>query len=119
MSLISSCLKKFGTILHEIGHSIGLLHEQVRPDRDDYIDVVPENIEEGLSLEFEKEEADEVDTLGVGYDYNSIMHYEPDAFGIDGKTTLVALDPSIQIGGATALSYLDVMKINTLYNCPG
>lgn len=119
LSLLSSCLREFGTILHEIGHTIGLLHEQSRPDRDDYIDVFYENINEGLDSEFVRKESHDVDTLGVGYDYNSIMHYDSDEFGINGKTTIAALDPSIPIGHATALSDLDIIKINTLYNCPG
>ena len=119
VSLLSSCLQEFGTVLHEIGHAIGLLHEQSRPDRDDYIVVFDDHIYDGLESEFVKKEEDEVDTLGVGYDYNSIMHYDADAFSIDDKLSMQALDPTIAIGGATALSELDIIKINTLYSCPG
>ena len=36
--------KRIGTILHEMMHSIGIIHEQSRPDRNKYIDVRYDNI---------------------------------------------------------------------------
>lgn len=83
------------------------------------MDVLYENIIVGFKREFDIEDADFVDTLGVGYDYNSIMHYEPDAFGYGDSATIVSVNPDIPVGGATALSNLDVRKIGILYSCPG
>ena len=113
VSLGSSC-NKFSTYLHEIGHAIGFWHEQSRPDRNEYINVLTQNMMSGATSNFRIQE--QINSLGVGYDYNSIMHYSSTAFG-GGRTTIVANDPSIPVGGAVELSELDVMQANLLYQC--
>jgi hypothetical protein len=51
------------------------------------------------------------------YDIKSLMHYSSTAFGINGKTTIVALDPNQSIGDATTYTALDIIEINALYDC--
>lgn len=38
---------KHGNIVHEIAHSLGFFHEHSRPDRDQYVSVLWDNIEGG------------------------------------------------------------------------
>ncbi len=69
--------------MHEVGHAIGFWHEQSRPDRDQYIDIIWNNIENDISsrYQFKQRTHQEVNSRGSEYDYDSIMHYEKTAFG--------------------------------------
>ena len=47
----------------------------LRPDRDDHIRIVQENVVSGRMENFYVKSPADIDSLGVPYDYNSIMHY--------------------------------------------
>jgi choriolysin L len=40
------CLRMPGAVQHEMFHVVGLFHEHNRPDRDEYLDIFYENVEE-------------------------------------------------------------------------
>jgi hypothetical protein len=102
-----------GNAIHEIGHTLGLWHEQSREDRDNFINVVWENIKESMKHNFDQHIVDG-DDIG-GYDYGSIMHYPSDAFAIDlSKPTLIT-PHNEAIGQRQALSAGDIAAINALY----
>ena len=69
---------------------------------------------------FDKKDIFNMNTFGLPYDYNSIMHYSRTSFTMRGATTLAAKhDPNMQLGGNKDLSKYDIMKINAMYHCHG
>lgn len=40
---------KFGIVVHELGHVIGFWHEHTRPDRDEHVSIVRDNIQQGTA----------------------------------------------------------------------
>ena len=122
-----------GITMHEIGHAIGLWHEQSRPDRDRYVGILWDNIADGSDADsntvkernqFKKRTRYEVDHYGSTYDYGSIMHYRRTAFG-KGKTTIVVRNNAEYIrqgrptlGQRSHLSRRDTKQVSRMYNCP-
>ena len=59
---------KVGVVMHELMHCIGFWHEQSRADRDDYIQIIWGNIQQGMEYNFEKYNWSMIQSLGVSYD---------------------------------------------------
>jgi hypothetical protein len=112
VTLASGCT--VGNAIHEIGHVIGLWHEQSREDRDSFVTVQWANIQAGREHNFNQHITDG-DDVGA-YDYGSIMHYPRDAFSVNGQDTLVPTTPGVSIGQRTALSAGDIASANAM--CP-
>ncbi|EDW25422.1 GL26434 [Drosophila persimilis] len=111
---------RLGTIQHELLHTLGFHHQQCSPDRDDYVQIVEENISEGHAKNFVKYEDTDVGDYDQPYDYGSILHYSSLAFSVNGEPTIVALRPEGQslMGQRLAMSPTDVQRLNTMYKCP-
>jgi hypothetical protein len=101
-----------GTVIHEIGHALGLWHEQSREDRDEYVTIHWENILPNCEHNFTQRIADG-DDVGL-YDYDSIMHYPSFAFTRNNLDTITP-PAGVKIGQRNALSLGDIAGINGLY----
>ncbi|MCE7068658.1 M12 family metallopeptidase, partial [Dyadobacter sp. CY326] len=105
-------------VIHEIGHTIGLLHEHTRDDRDKWITVKWENVnEEG------KEELKTYGTRYPGYptfgngplDYKSVMIYAATSYSKNGNPTMVRKD-NLQIWALEdQLSERDANTVEQMY----
>ncbi|TXS52102.1 hypothetical protein EAO75_09200 [Streptomyces sp. uw30] len=106
-----------GNAIHEIGHTVGLWHEQSREDRDQHVTIVFANIEPDMQHNFLQQIADG-DDLGP-YDFGSIMHYPATAFAIDpNQPTIIpreSLPPGVTMGQRTGLSQGDIDGVHMMY----
>lgn len=140
------CLVKKGTVMHEMMHALGFLHEQNRWERDDFVTINFQNIQPGKenphgSLEwniafnialtltylsivssgresnFDKAKKADTDALGIPYDYSSVMHYSSTAFSVNGRPTIVPKQSGIELGQRDTVSKQDIQKIRRMYKC--
>lgn len=95
---------------HEIGHTIGLYHEHTRPDRDDFIEVLWENVRNDSRHNFRKRTQT---PLTGAYDLRSLMHYHDKAFSANGQPTLRGLAGAV--GSRGVLTALDIEAVDRLY----
>jgi hypothetical protein len=102
-----------GSVIHEIGHAVGLFHEHTREDRDTYVEIVWGNISSGMSGNFAQQIASS-DDIGA-YDYSSIMHYPTHGFSSNGSPTIITKPPGISIGQRSALSAGDIAGASYMY----
>lgn len=108
------------TICHELGHTLGLVHEHQRSDRDSYVTVFTNNVQGGQLGNFIKFS----NSRNVGtYDFLSVMHYNTNSFSVNPATlpTVYPLPAYIQFAtlmGAKfdpVLSFLDRAGMATNY----
>jgi len=104
-----------GSTIHEIGHAIGLYHEQSRADRDSYVNIMWGNIDSTKTGNFDKYSSG----VDVGpYDFDSIMHYPSWAFSTNGQSTITRKDGTNIAGQRNGLSPGDLLGVESLYGPP-
>lgn len=105
-----------GIVAHELGHTIGMLHEMSRDDRDQYVAVQMANVPESQSHNFDKNvKADN----SSAFDFLSLMMYGAYEFSKNGELTLKPSDARMVnfMGQRMGFSELDIQLIGELYKC--
>ncbi|MDO5969122.1 M12 family metallopeptidase, partial [Flavivirga aquimarina] len=116
INLASGC--STGTTIHEIGHALGLWHEQSRSDQDEYITVHYDNITSGYEHNFRTyiERGTDGKEYTEVFDFGSIMMYPPYAFSKNGEPTITTKDGSANYPyQRDGLSNNDIIGISKMY----
>ena len=92
----------------------GYWHEQSRADRDKYITVNWDNIPNNPGVRFQFQKCGHCDSQNGPYDFNSIMHYGPKDWSINGQNTIDSKNGE-SFGYANGFSELDLKDINDFY----
>jgi Astacin (Peptidase family M12A)/Bacterial tandem repeat domain 1 len=107
-----------GNLIHELGHALGLFHEQSRKDRDKYVKINWQNILGDYKHNFDMH-VENAYSSG-SYDYGSIMHYGSNYYcikinGVCKGPTIETIPTGIPIGQRSGLSNGDIAAVNALY----
>jgi Astacin (Peptidase family M12A)/Abnormal spindle-like microcephaly-assoc'd, ASPM-SPD-2-Hydin len=101
------------TVLHEMGHTVGVWHEQTRPDRDTYV-----NVNYGAVIKASRSNFDIIldnQQALTPYDYASVMEYPAFSFSRNGEPAIESIPAGIPLSNPTGYSAADVDGIKRLY----
>jgi astacin (peptidase family M12A)/IPT/TIG domain-containing protein/dockerin type I repeat protein len=105
------------TILHEMGHVVGLWHEQSRSDRDSYISISYTNVIKGSFFNFDQVYDNAQQT--TLFDYASLMQYGAFTYSRNGGPVTETIPAGIPLSNTTGYSAADIDGIQRLYgNAP-
>ncbi len=72
----------------------------------------------GAEFNFDKYDVAVIDTLQTSYDYGSVMHYEADAFTVNGLRTIIPTrNATAVLGQRVGMSPIDILEVQRYYGC--
>ena len=105
-----------GQVMHEIGHAVGLWHEQSRVDRGGFVTINDGNIETGQKFNFQTYVEQGWDGMDIGpYDFGSIMHYDSWDFSNGKGPTITKLNGEEIDAQRDGLSPGDIAGVARMY----
>lgn len=104
-------------IIHEIGHTLGYIHEQNRSDRDDFVRINFDNIQDDAVNQFFKSNSATLVTRQ--FDVGSTMMYGSFTFSKNGRPTITDLNGNVLAQQQARISSLDVQGTNSIYPASG
>lgn len=117
-----------GLVVHQLGHTLGLLHEVYRPDRNDVLSLQKANMQDGRfeeSFQIVQDVNMHVDagasSADAGFDFLSVMMYGAFSFSANGLMVSKPRDLRVVgfMGQRMGLSELDARVLAELYGCSG
>lgn len=106
-----------GAVIHEMGHVVGLWHEQERFERNRSLTVLYENISKAYADQYDI--GDYAQPKTGPYDFGSIMQYSAGGFSRDGVSpTMETVPAGIPLGQRVGLSAADVDYVQRFYGAP-
>lgn len=101
-----------GSVIHEMGHTVGLYHEHCRKDRDQYLSIQWGNIQNGQAYNFNIYSSG----TDIGpFNINSVMMYWPTSYSKNGLPTIKRADNTNFTYSRTGFTTGDINTINAMY----
>ncbi|MBK1897887.1 M12 family metallopeptidase [Chryseobacterium paridis] len=100
------------SVIHEMGHTVGLYHEHCRKDRDQYVSIQWNNIQNGQAYNFDIYNSG----TDIGpFNINSVMMYWPNSYSKNGQPTIKRANGTNFTYNRTGFTTGDLNTINSMY----
>jgi hypothetical protein len=108
---VNASLNDVGTLIHEIAHALGMMHEHQREDRDDFVIFHEDRVTEDLDQYTKRDTR----TFTETYDFKSLMHYHAGDPGNPIFESRTGVPAPGEIGGNGTLTVTDLTLLGELY----